>query len=115
MVVTKEMADFALEYLQSNNGEKENLTICILNGYDCIQGPDGTVGFAVYSTEEHIIYIAGELPGEEEEVFSTIAHEYKHYEQQMKRKKYSELWAEMFAMRMRKRMVKAWNLRGKYD
>lgn len=110
MIVTKEIAEFAIEYLQTHDREKGKVDICVLDGYDCIEGPDGTIGFAVYSTEEHRIYVAGELPGDEEEVFATIAHEYKHFKQQMQGRRYSEVWAEVFAMKMRGRMLKAWQL-----
>lgn len=50
-----------------------------LEGYDSIEGPDGSMGFGVFVPTEEKIYIADDLPGGEESMIETVAHEWKHW------------------------------------
>ena len=44
-----------------------------------LEGPDGSMGFGVFVPTEEKIYIADDLPGGEESMIETVAHEWKHW------------------------------------
>ena len=68
-----------------------------LEGYDSIEGPDGSMGFGVFVPTEEKIYIADDLPGGEESMIETVAHEWKHWLQYCNDEAYDEEEAEDFA------------------
>ncbi len=64
-------------------------------GYDTLQAEDGTVCFGCYDTDKKEIYVAGDIPVEA--LFHTIAHEYKHFLQDVNGEEYDEKQADEFA------------------
>ena len=77
--------------------------IVILEGYDCIEGPDGNKGFGVYDPEDRTIYVAEDIPEAERTIPHTIAHEYCHFLQDVNKKRYDECKALGICTRCRKR------------
>lgn len=59
--------------------------------------PDGSIGFGVFVPPEEKIYIADDLPGGEESMIETVAHEWKHWLQYCNDEAYDEEEAEDFA------------------
>lgn len=85
--------------VQSHNKQfeqrKDELIIHIMHGYDTIQAPNGDVCFGCYDPKTKEIYVADDIP--KEALFHTIAHEYKHYLQDIEGKEFSEEEAEEYA------------------
>ena len=71
-----------VDYLQKHYPPPEGsgeVEVEFLEGYDSIEGPDGSMGFGVFVPTEEKIYIADDLPGGEESMIETVAHEWKHW------------------------------------
>jgi hypothetical protein len=83
-----------IETINDLDGEVE---VEFLEGYDSIEGPDGSMGFGVFVPTEEKIYIADDLPGGEESMIETVAHEWKHWLQYCNDEAYDEEEAEDFA------------------
>ena len=70
----------AVDYLRKHYPPPEGsgeVEVEFLEGYDSIEGPDGSMGFGVFVPTEEKIYIADDLPGGEESMIETVAHEWK--------------------------------------
>ena len=67
----------------------------IVHGYDCVETPDGEVGFSCYLPEENTIIVPDDLP---QDIFlSCIAHEIYHHIEHCFGLDYNEEKAEAFA------------------
>lgn len=89
-----------VDYLQKHYPPPEGsgeVEVEFLEGYDSIEGPDGSMGFGVFVPTEEKIYIADDLPGGEESMIETVAHEWKHWLQYCNDEAYDEEEAEDFA------------------
>lgn len=87
-----------IKHLNANYPMEQDVYIHIADGYDCIEGPDGTKGFGVYVPEIKSIYIADDVPEPETTLIETIAHEYKHFMQHCAGEPFDEDEAEEFAL-----------------
>lgn len=70
------VVDYLRKHYQPPEGSGE-VEVEFLEGYDSIEGPDGSMGFGVFVPTEEKIYIADDLPGGEEGMIETVAHEWK--------------------------------------
>lgn len=86
-----------VEFLNKNYPQNEDVRLYVLDGYDCIEGPDGEVGFGVYVSNKKEIYIAADVPEPEITMQETIAHEYRHFMQECMGVSFDEEDAEKFA------------------
>lgn len=87
-----------IEYLKRNYPQEQNIDVIICEGYDCIEGPDGTKGFGVFIPSESKIYLATDVPEWETGLIETTAHEYKHFMQHCEGMPFDEEEAEAFAL-----------------
>lgn len=87
-----------IEYLKKNYPQEQNIEAVICEGYDCIEGPDGTMGFGVFVPSELKIYLATDVPEYDYALIETTAHEYKHFMQYCEGMPFDEEEAEAFAM-----------------
>lgn len=55
-----------------------DLSINIMYGFDCIETPEGGIGFGVYDVKNRTIYVAGDMPDADYEIPYTIFHELYH-------------------------------------
>lgn len=55
-----------------------DLQINIMYGFDCIETPEGGIGFGVYDVKNRTIYVAGDMPDADFEIPYTIFHELYH-------------------------------------
>lgn len=90
------VVDYLRKHYQPPEGSGE-VEVEFLEGYDSIEGPDGSMGFGVFVPTEEKIYIADDLPGGEEGMIETVAHEWKHWLQYCNDEAYDEEEAEDFA------------------
>ena len=90
------MTEF-IEFLKTKYPTSEHCDIEILSDYDCLQAPDGSMGFGVYIPNEKKIYVAGDIPEPETNTPQIIAHEYRHFMQDIAHKPFDEEEAERFA------------------
>lgn len=97
--ISNELVDTTLKLLDAMYPVEECVYVKILHGCDSIDA-EGEMAFGLYSTEEKIIYVAGELP-DEWSMVECIAHEYCHFIQHVKGKTFSEDEAEKFALEIR--------------
>lgn len=77
--------DKTIKYLNENYPVDEDVYLKPLEGYDCVEGPDGEKGFAVIDIRSRIIYVPVDMTlidgndiTYDEEIICRIAHEYKH-------------------------------------
>lgn len=90
------VVDYLRKHYPQPEGSRE-VEVEFLEGYDSIEGPDGSMGFGVFVPTEEKIYIADDLPGGEESMIETVAHEWKHWLQYCNDEAYDEEEAEDFA------------------
>ena len=69
------VVDYLRKHYPPPEGSGE-VEVEFLEGYDSIEGPDGSMGFGVFVPTEEKIYIADDLPGGEESMIETVAHEW---------------------------------------
>lgn len=96
-----------MRYLNKNYPRVNKVYLCILEGYDSVEGPTGEKGFAVFDTITNRIYVPSEVPEElkdesNEILVSSIAHEYMRFLQKCDGKPYDEDEAEQFAEKVSK-------------
>lgn len=90
------VVDYLRKHYPPPEGSGE-VEVEFLEGYDSIEGPDGSMGFGVFVPTEEKIYIADDLPGGEESMIETVAHEWKHWLQYCNDESHDEEEAEDFA------------------
>lgn len=90
------VVDYLRKHYPPPEGSGE-VEVEFLEGYDSIEGPDGSMGFGAFVPTEEKIYIADDLPGGEESMIETVAHEWKHWLQYCNDEAYDEEEAEDFA------------------
>ena len=78
-----------------NVGNKDELLIHVMHGYDSLESPTGEKCFGCYMNGKHEIYVVDDIP--KEQFFQTIAHEYMHYLQDIEGKDFDEEEADAFA------------------
>lgn len=83
------VVDYLRKHYPPPEGSGE-VEVEFLEGYDSIEGPDGSMGFGVFVPTEEKIYIADDLPGGEESMIETVAHEWKHWLQYCNDEAYDE-------------------------
>ena len=104
----------AVDWLNKRFPENEHVTMTVLYGYDCVSaGKD--VGFAAYDADEKNIMLADpekiyrENPISEQEMRNTtitsLFHEYRHHQQNIKNLHFDEEDAEVFAERMYRKYI----------
>jgi hypothetical protein len=103
--ISNDIINLTLKNLQSWYPKDEDVYVKILEGYDTVQAPNGTIGFGVYVPKERTIYIPADLPDDEHAVITTIAHEYKHFLQDVEGQEFDEKEAELFAEIMYSMMI----------
>lgn len=74
---------------------KNELIIHVMHGYDSIETPEGEKCFGCYINGQHEIWIADDIP--EGQFFHTLAHEYKHYLQDIENREFNEEEANEYA------------------
>lgn len=98
----------ATNYLIDNYPTDKRLIVHVMEGYDTIETPTGK-GFGVFIPETLEIYIAGDMPGESENLIKTLAHEFKHFLQYCDGKPFNETEAEKFAEEIYKKAISTEN------
>ena len=98
VVMKKDIINKTLEYLKKNYPQNQQVNVIICEGFDCIEGPDGTKGFGVFVPDTLEIYIPTDVPEPETTLIETLAHEYKHFIQHCEGQPFDEEEAESFAM-----------------
>ena len=94
-IISDEINDF-IELLQKEYSNDTPFYLHICEDCDSVQDPyTENLAFGMFNRESNHCYVAGEL--EEEQVFKTIAHEYKHYIQKCNGIEFNEEKAENFA------------------
>jgi hypothetical protein len=94
-IINDNIDDF-IKYLNERYPIDKTVYIHICEGFDTIEEPDtDNVAFGMFGNHNDNIYIAGDIP--EEQIFKTIAHEYKHFIQKYTTSVYDEKEAEDFA------------------
>lgn len=86
-----------IQHLKDNYPTDKKPIWVICTGYDCIESPEGEMGFGVFIPETLEIYIATDVPQWEETLIETTAHEYKHFMQYCEGEPFDEEEAECFA------------------
>jgi uncharacterized protein YjaZ len=66
-----------VEWLNNHFPTNEEVRLCLIEGYEVIQSPDGTECFGAYVQGENCIYCGAEI--ETEDLKKIIIHEYKHF------------------------------------
>ncbi len=94
----------ASNYLIDNYPQDKKAIVHVVEGYDTIETPEG-FGFGVFVPEKLEIFIAGDMPGGEESLIKTLAHEYKHFMQYCEGKPFNEEEAEEFAEEIYKKIT----------
>lgn len=94
----------ASNYLSDNYPQNKKVIVHVAEGYDTIKTPEG-FGFGVFVPEKLEIFIAGDMPGGEESLIKTLAHEYKHFMQYCEGKPFNEEEAEEFAEKIYKKIT----------
>ncbi|MBD5547539.1 MAG: hypothetical protein HDQ97_09085 [Lachnospiraceae bacterium] len=94
----------ASNYLIDNYPQDKRAIVHVVEGYDTIETPDG-IGFGVFVPETLEIFIAGDMPGGEESLIKTLAHEYKHFMQYCEGEPFNEEEAEEFAEEIYKKVT----------
>lgn len=94
----------ASNYLIDNYPQDKTAIVHVMEGYDTIETPEG-FGFGVFVPEKLEIFIAGDMPGGEESLIKTLAHEYKHFMQYCEGKPFNEEEAEEFAEKIYKKIT----------
>ena len=94
----------ASNYLIDNYPQDKTAIVHVMEGYDTIETPEG-FGFGVFVPEKLEIFIAGDMPGGEESLIKTLAHEYKHFMQYCEGKPFNEEEAETFAEEIYKKVT----------
>lgn len=94
-----------MRYLDKYYPRKEKVYLRILEGYDCIETPNGEMGFAVFDTDSNCIYVPGEVPEEAKDMaaavlITSVAHEYMHFMQKCDGKPYDEDEANDFSCKI---------------
>lgn len=101
----------AIDFLNQEFPEDEDVNISILYGFDCVSTDENNYGFAVYNTETKTIMIADynelknalkELSWEDvrDVTINNLFHEYRHHQQNIYGWDLSEDDAEHFAKQM---------------
>ena len=89
-----------IEFLNKKHFTDEEVKLSILHNYDCVDGGDET-GFAVYVPELKTIMLPTETPEEcadmKEFIIHNLAHEYKHFLQDVNGEEFNEDEADKFA------------------
>ena len=95
--------DFEHNFIKFLNGKHltdKELKLSILHNYDCVNGGDDT-GFAVYIPHLKTIMLPTEVPEEvkdmKEFIIYNLAHEYKHFLQDVNSEEFDEDEANKFA------------------
>jgi len=97
-----------IEFLNNKNFTDKECRLTILQGYDCIATSNDEVGFAVYKVGYKIIMLPTEvinINGSTEDdiknmLIESLAHEYKHFLQDINNQDFDEAEAEQFATNM---------------
>lgn len=100
IVICNDWIDRAIKHLEENHPTTEKVYLHIVEGFDCIESPDGQKGFGCYIPENKEIYLAEDIPDKEETVIETLAHEYKHFMQHCEGREFDEEEAEQFAIQV---------------
>ncbi len=90
------VVDYLRKHYPPPEGSGE-VEVEFLEGYDSIEGPDGSIGFCVFVPPEEKIYIADDLPGGEESMIETVAHVMETLASDCNDEAYDEEEAEGFA------------------
>ena len=95
--------DFELNFIEFLNDKQftdEEVKLSILHNYDCVDREYGS-GFAVYIPKLKTIMLPTEIPDEvkdmKEFVIHNLAHEYKHFLQDVNGEEFDEDEADKFA------------------
>lgn len=110
--ILNDCVQLVIDHLNAKYPQDKKVYLHIVEGYDVIEGPDGTRGFGVFvvpqtSDDVPMIYIPGEEPmGEWELVIESISHEYKHFMQWCSGEDFDEEAAEAFAWKVAKEICK---------
>lgn len=98
-ILNKFELDF-IKFLNNKHFTEQEVKLSILHNYDCVDSEDGS-GFAVYIPELKTIMLPTETPKEvadyKEFVIHNLAHEYKHFLQDVNGEEFSEQEADKFA------------------
>jgi hypothetical protein len=104
-ILNKFELDF-IEFLNDKHFTDQEVKLSILHNYDCVGGKDDT-GFAVYIPHFKTIMLPTEVPAEIGEcanmedikvfIISNLAHEYKHFLQDVNGEEFDEDEANKFA------------------
>ena len=105
--IINDKIDQTLAYLEAFHGRRESVYIHILEESDCVQAPNGEMGFGVFCVENQHIYIAADVPDPETTIPQTIAHEYMHFIQWCEGRPYDEEEADRFSEEVLS-LVEAW-------
>jgi uncharacterized protein YjaZ len=89
-----------VEWLNKNFPTDKNVRLCLIEGYEVIESPNGTKCFGAYVQEDNCIYCGAEI--EIEELKKVVIHEYKHFMDDLKgielgtdrNEKDTEFWAQ---------------------
>lgn len=95
--------DFELNFIKFLNDKHftdQEVKLSILHNYDCVDSEDGS-GFAVYIPELKTIMLPTEIPDEVDDftdfIIHNLAHEYKHFLQDVNGEEFDEDAADKFA------------------
>ena len=107
IIISEDIIDKTIRYLNDNYSVDENVYIKIAEGYDVIEtSPNGDRGFGVFDPNNRLIFIPSLM--EDSELVRTIAHEYRHFMQYCdgarKEEDYDEKDAEEFADKILKEL-----------
>lgn len=96
--------DFELNFINFLNKKHftdQEVKLSILHNYESVGGDDENVGFAMYVSELKTIMLPTEVPEEvkdmKEFVIHNLAHEYKHFLQDVNMEEFDEDEADTFA------------------
>lgn len=109
-----ELVHKLIHYLDKFYPRINKVYLCILEGYDSVEVPNGGKGFAAFDTITNHIYVPSEISEElkdQSDIFlvSSIAHEYMHFLQKCDGKPYDEDEAERFAEKVSKEFFNSIN------
>lgn len=89
-----------IKFLNDKHFTNEEVKLSILHNYDCVDSEYGS-GFAVYIPELKTIMLPTEIPDEVEDftdfIIHNLAHEYKHFLQDVNGAEFDEDEADKFA------------------
>ena len=103
-ILNKFELDF-IEFLNNKHFTDEEVKLSILHGYGAVESDEsGNKGFAVYLPHLKTIMLPTETPEEcadmKDFVIHNLAHEYKHFLQDVNGEEFSEEEADKFADKM---------------